>query len=134
MNIPATTLVEVGLTARSVFVVKAEGKMRNLYRDQHFRKYIFPPLSLYPIIIMKVDITADTFQYHCVRSFSLYRSINVRRGLHLGSGIEFRAGLRAGLRNGLLIGLRILSLDPSANTVFWNDESTGQVVRANRTL
>lgn len=60
-------------------------------------------------MIMKADVIADILQYHGVRSLSVYKSINVRLGLHFGSGIELRAGLRAGLRdNGLLIGLRIL--------------------------
>lgn len=63
---------------------------------------------------MKAAVMVDIFQYHGVPSFSLYKSIVVRRGFHLGNGIALRAGLRAGLRkglrNGLRMGLRILMM------------------------
>lgn len=39
----------------------------------------------YPINIEKADTVAAALQYHRVWSLSLYRSITVRRGLHLGS-------------------------------------------------
>ena len=59
-------------------------------------------------MIVNADKMANILQYHGVRSFSVYRSINVRCGRHFGRGIELRRGLRAGLRNGLRIGLLIL--------------------------
>ena len=74
---------------------------------------------------MKADMTADNLQYHWVRSFSLYKSMSVCRGPHLGSGTRLRAGLRAGLRNGLrnglLIGLRIVKQYLSAGSGSCND-------------
>ncbi len=80
-------------------------------------------------MIAKADVTADTFHHHCVRSLSLYRSMSVRRGLHLGSGIELGVGLRVGLRNGLLSGLRILRLFDSASSPLrgkWATRNNGQ--------
>lgn len=51
----------------------------------------------YATMITRADKAAETFQYHRVRSFSLYRSMSVRRGLHLGSEDRLRLGLRIGL-------------------------------------
>ena len=41
---------------------------------------------MYPNIIMKADNVAAALQYHGVTSFSLYKSISVRCGCHLGNG------------------------------------------------
>ncbi len=39
----------------------------------------------YPVVSIIAGTVAPTLQYHGVWSFSLYRSISVRRGLHSGS-------------------------------------------------
>ena len=41
---------------------------------------------MYPNIIIKADNAAATLQYHGVASFSMYKSISVRSGCHLGNG------------------------------------------------
>ncbi len=84
-------------------------------------------------MIAKADVTANIFHHHCVRSFSLYRSISVRRGLHLGSGIELGVGLRVGLRNGLLNGLRILRLFDSVSRNVGDEKPPGNGSREQRT-
>ena len=90
--------------------MKAEGKTRKLVACKlSTTEFLLQSKDArsYPIIIMKAAVTVDIFQYHGVRSFSVYRSIVVRRGFHLGSGMALRAGLRAGLRKGLRKGLRM---------------------------
>ena len=103
---PATMLAEASSTPRLMLLLNAEGKIRNLSRTCQPCDQNLVIAETHAIMMRKADSVADAFQYHLVRSFSLYRSMSVRRGFHFGSGVG--VGLRTGLRIGLRIGLRML--------------------------
>ena len=67
---PATTPADLLSTLRLELLLKAEGKMRNL---KHISALRLDSVlwRTYAIIMTEADDAAETFQYHCVRAFSL---------------------------------------------------------------
>lgn len=81
----AATVAAFELIVRGESCLKAEGNMRKLETVQLGSQIWRWQARTYPSIIKSADRVAAALQYHGVWSFSLYRSISVRCGFHLGN-------------------------------------------------